>query len=157
MSIINFINKIFILLLLFVTNNVLGQITERTINNGGGQTSNPNIYIDFSIGEPLINEYIGNIYVTEGVIQPINITPSSTANVNFNLNLFPNPTHNELFLLLDNASDFTYQVIDVHGRVYPTSIDEKSIDVSNLASGIYLLITSYKKSNKVFQNKFIKI
>lgn len=144
--------------MLLVSNNAISQITEKTLNSAGGQTSNSNIYVDFSIGEPLIHEYKSNIFVTEGVLQPFSKSITPTENVIYRLDLFPNPAQNDLFVSLDNANDFIIHIVDIHGRVYSLKLsDRNSIDVSNLAPGIYLLDAFNNISKKVFQSKFIKI
>jgi hypothetical protein len=145
-------------LLLIVYNNAISQISERTLNNAGGQASNANFYVDFSIGEPMIYEYKSNIFVTEGVLQPLFKSITSTENIIYKIDLFPNPADNELFVLLDNANDFIIHIVDIHGRVYFLKISDKnSIDISNLAPGIYLLDAFDNISKKIFQSSFIKI
>lgn len=150
--------KLFILFTLLVSENVVSQISENVINSSGGQTSNTTIHLVYSIGEPFIYEYKDNLYVTEGLIQPFTKSITSTNNLIQKIDLFPNPTLTELFVLADNLNDYIIQILDLHGRVYPAIITENnSIDTSNLGAGIYLVRVYNNISKIIFQEKFIKI
>ena len=73
-----------------------------------------------------------------------------------NINIYPNPVQNELFIELDNQEVTNITIIDYSGRVVQvmTNNTANSIDVSNLTQGIYILKISTKEG--VFTNRFIK-
>ncbi|HLV40026.1 reprolysin-like metallopeptidase [Xanthomarina sp.] len=58
--------------------------------------------------------------------------------------VYPNPTHGELYIKLNNTDDINISIIDIRGRrVYNEFNNNKTLvrtlDVSSLASGMYLL------------------
>jgi hypothetical protein len=64
-----------------------------------------------------------------------------------NIEIFPNPTDQYLTITFENSTDWTIntQLFSLNGKeilVESHEIDNLSLDVSNLASGIYLLILS---------------
>ena len=75
------------------------------------------------------------IYVNE-LVEVVEITSL------FEANLYPNPTDNSLTIELKEAVDYDFQIVNTLGQtVYSDKIfGTKSIDVSNLQSGIYTLI-----------------
>jgi hypothetical protein len=75
------------------------------------------------------------------------------------IKLFPNPVHNEF--QIDYPQDLNlpiqYSIVDCLGRIIVrgTVIGDKSINVSELESGSYFLLSTDKEGN-TFQNKFLK-
>lgn len=79
-------------------------------------------------------------------------------NNNNSLVLFPNPAHNNIsFRIPENFEKITYFITDVSGRTIISGISLSSltsIEVSNLADGIYLI--TINSGNLRISNKFIK-
>ena len=73
------------------------------------------------------------------------------------LNVFPNPTANEINLVLDKDAASKIQIFNIVGiLVYQTSASgEIKIDVSNFSEGVYS-VQIYNKNNNFQISKFIK-
>ncbi len=56
-----------------------------------------------------------------------------------NFKIFPNPTSNILNIEMQNTSNFTTTIFDLAGKKIQTLENQKSIDVSGLVNGLYLL------------------
>lgn len=79
-----------------------------------------------------------------------------TAN-NAAINIFPNPTSNTLNFDTNNWNEIaTISIIDITGKVINVNynLNQKSIDVSNLQSGVYFV--KFTSDNKMVTKKFIK-
>jgi len=77
-------------------------------------------------------------------------------NLSSQISIYPNPVKNLLFIELDNQKVTEITIIDYSGRVVKTITNNttKSIDVSDLIKGIYILKIATK--NGVLTNRFIK-
>ncbi|MCB0383112.1 MAG: T9SS type A sorting domain-containing protein [Psychroserpens sp.] len=74
-----------------------------------------------------------------------------------NFKIYPNPTSNDLYIETFLATDFKYQIISIDGKVMQYGngqLNNNPIDVSKLASGMYLL--ELKSENQRTVQKFIK-
>lgn len=78
---------------------------------------------------------------------------NNTSNIRQNdFNVFPNPSENGIFYILNNHSDKgTYQVFGINGQLLSSGIIQaenkiSSIDLSELSKGIYILKTINKDS-----------
>ena len=67
--------------------------------------------------------------------------------------VFPNPTHETLFIKSD-AQVQSYQIVTLLGQTVQRGNATKEIDVTNLAAGTYFLSVQAEEGNKVM--KFIK-
>jgi hypothetical protein len=75
-----------------------------------------------------------------------------------NVAVFPNPTNNILTVEGVALNDYTLTVVDVQGRIIASnaySVSNNSIDVSQLASGVYLLNIE-NGSNSAKTIRFVK-
>ena len=73
------------------------------------------------------------------------------------MSLFPNPTEDQLFIQVDEASNITYQIYDMMGQVVLQDAlnDEKAINVSSLNTGMYhIRITT--ENNKTYIRSWVK-
>jgi hypothetical protein len=69
--------------------------------------------------------------------------------------LYPNPASTTLQLTLPgNGEALQVTITDAHGRTVPVSHQHGKVDVSNLASGLYII--SAADGQKTFRQKFIK-
>ena len=74
------------------------------------------------------------------------------------LNIFPNPTSDYVEITGLNTVDFekaSLQIFDLEGRSYQTNRDGNRIDVTNLKSGVYTILVTYKNMRKNL--KIVKI
>ncbi len=63
--------------------------------------------------------------------------------VNININIYPNPVNDILFIDTENNRNFSIQIIDNLGRtVIEQKLNKNFVDVSNLSKGVYTLIIS---------------
>lgn len=76
---------------------------------------------------------------------------------NNQIKLFPNPCHDYLNIAIDFADQYSIEIINIHGEKLKTksAIQNKSIDVKDLPSGLYFLKLLDDNSNTYIQ-KFIK-
>lgn len=105
------------------------------------------------LDEP-IYYYSTTFYCTLTSINDLQNTPINQ------IDLLPNPVLNNLQLNSTNqtiALPFEYSIVDCLGKEISkgTCVDDKSIDVSKLNSGMYF-IRLQDKQNKIFQSKFLK-
>ena len=79
---------------------------------------------------------------------------------NLNLNLYPNPAQNELFITAQNTTEnLKIKIFNIEGKLLSaqsiTLQDQKAIDVSQLLNGIYFLNIEDENGNTTIK-KFIK-
>ena len=72
-----------------------------------------------------------------------------------NFKIFPNPSHGQFKLLLNNTKDLaTIRMFDIQGRIVLEQVSKEPIttfDVSNLAKGVYLVNVTNKQGSKNIQ------
>ncbi len=74
------------------------------------------------------------------------------------INLFPNPLRNTLFILMEDMpfSPIKLKIIDLQGKIhYWQHVYNKSVDMSNLNSGLYLC--EVQINNRLLRRKIIKL
>ncbi len=71
-----------------------------------------------------------------------------------NVNIYPNPSKNELSILTDQPIE-NIMVTDVNGRLYHPSIDRNTINILSMLPGVYFL--RFQLNGKEYTKKFIKI
>lgn len=101
-------------------------------------------------------------YIKFGGSTPCDIAFYTFSNEEFsgtlNLSIFPNPTSDYVEITGLNTVDFekaSVQIFDLEGRSYQTNRDGNRIDVTNLKSGVYTILVTYKNMRK--QLKIVKI
>ncbi len=73
------------------------------------------------------------------------------------LNIYPNPTDNQLFIKLDDDyADYQYRIVNIAGQVLQNGILETEINVSNLPSGFYFINIQKESENINLNYKFVK-
>ena len=77
-------------------------------------------------------------------------------NFNASVNIFPNPTTNIFNIQDDNLKDFTVEIFDIIGKKVGQFKNQKTIDISNYNSGIYLVKITDSNSNQIFTKKIVK-
>uniref|UniRef100_UPI00404B7A09 FG-GAP-like repeat-containing protein n=2 Tax=Gelidibacter sp. TaxID=2018083 RepID=UPI00404B7A09 len=141
----------------------------RDVRSGEGFRYMSTLNTHFGIGQDTQIDYI-KIYWPSGIIDQINNpTINSTITVPEGSNtlgsddtfvsdliIYPNPTKNVLNLsTLQDLNDAIYSVFDLNGRrVLNAILDSKTIDVSSLISGQYIL--RIVSGSSVKNQKFIK-
>ena len=87
------------------------------------------------------------------IIGPGTVSVNDLNNLEIAMSVFPNPTHETLFIKSD-AQVQSYQIVTLLGQTVQRGNATKEIDVKNLAAGTYFLSVQAEEGNKVM--KFIK-
>jgi len=82
--------------------------------------------------------YTDSIFVTRSI--------GLNENINQNVYIYPNPTNNLIYV--SGANDFSFEIVDLKGRVLSVGRNANKISVEDFADGIYVL--------KLENNGFIK-
>lgn len=135
-------------------------LAQTIVANAGGSLSGKGIYMDFSIGEPVIHTLSGSgIILTQGFHQPILLFPDkqNPSLQDFDMKVYPNPTYDHLIIEhIKGIPDQQVRIefIDMHGRVLRSNMigDPRFVlDVREFASATYLLHIIYKDRKFVFK------
>ena len=133
----------------------------------GGDASNPSATASYSVGLPAYQHYHSPaLSVQEGVQQPnLYISTLSTSPSLHTLLIFPNPSHDALFLRLSDITPtpLLYRIVDHSGKtllydLLNTSSTTHKINIHTLPNGHYqLLIFHPAEKNKIYNSyHFIK-
>ncbi len=134
---------------------------QEVISTQGGSYSNGSNTIDFTIGEPVIETVSGGSNeLTQGFHQTLlTITGIEDFDVNFSVNIFPNPTSEFIYLKVEQLKDVSYNIYDATGKLLwqekLTGLTTK-VNVSDLPKGIYFIALTQKGSKKIKTFKIIK-
>lgn len=117
-----------------------------TIGSAGGELNSATNRIEYNIGEPVVGTVVsGSNTLTQGFEQPwadieVGI---STASPEAAINVYPNPTRQDLNIQLPNSAHHNYSLFDAAGKlVLQGNLNSSltTLDVSTLKSGNYNLI-----------------
>lgn len=86
------------------------------------------------------------------VLDVVNVLEISS--INNSLSFYPNPVSNTLNITQGLKGDFEVRIIDSLGKIVIVKTNEKSIDLSALAQGNYIIQVKHGKD--VFRNTFVK-
>lgn len=143
-------------------------ISSQVIGAQGGSLTHPNVGMDFTVGECVIQTVVaGPVIVTQGFHQT-NVGLSGLEEVEENASLFvyPNPAEDQLTISLgptgENAEDVRIEIYALNGQqVYRETIstgwsqESVQLDVSRLNSGHYQ-IHLVKSNGSIHHTKFVK-
>lgn len=143
----------------YPTNADDGSYTWSVINGTGSATISANgILSDVHNGTVTVKATANDISGTSGtaIINISNQSVEISESLNKKVKVYPNPVENQLFIDLEKLQAMKINIVDYSGRIIKEIIssDTKSIDVSELKQGIYLL-KIYTKGN-IYTNQFIK-
>lgn len=111
---------------------------------------------------------MGNMWTTSNVPNEFNndiwkrlklvMCPSSSiTNVhNPTITIYPNPT-NRFIEINISASNFSYELMDIYGKILKTNENKSHLDLQDLPSGIYFLKLYLEKYSKIKCFKILKI
>lgn len=138
---------------------------NNSIITSGGDISNSNGSINYSIGQIFINTNSNsNNYIIEGNQQPYEIYSLSNSNLdnpNLTIKIFPNPTNDYIFLSYsnDNYENTNFQIFDLNGKeiIKKRKLYEKEtkIFLEQFQIGTYLLLIT-NEDNTTSSFKIIK-
>ena len=128
-------------------------LTWKSIDNNIASISKEGLLTAVAIGETKIIVTTNSGEFTD----TCNVTVSGANAINNfrtdNITVYPNPANNYL-KIKGIETDFKIEIIGVDGKVYLNSYNKKSIDISDLKSGIYIL--KIYSDNNIIIHKFIK-
>lgn len=145
-----------LLVVLFVSSISLS--AQEVISTQGDSYDNGTNTIDFTIGEPVIETVSdGTNDATQGFHQTnLTITNIEDLDVDFSVNIYPNPAADVINLTIEKYEKITYQIYDMGGKLVDQSTltsSTTSLNVSDYPKGTYLLtlIESDKKKLKTYK------
>ena len=136
---------------------------QTSVNSSGGNISNASGSVSFSIGQVAYNNASNtNGSVSQGVQQVFEISSLGLEEntLNLSLNVYPNPTQEQLTLRVGNYSNekLTYMLIDTQGKVLGQgniNSQETKMEMYQLPVGTYFV--NVNQENKKIQTfKIIK-
>ena len=138
-------------------------ISSEVIGTAGNDMLSPDVALSYTIGEPAVNYWnVGGKFLTEGFQQnEVIITSISESNEAVNLNVYPNPFATSFNVDFNSGSDYALVVSDGLGRIVKsetdlTGIDRYTMDMKNMAAGIYYLNVLDKLHQPVAVYKLVK-
>ncbi|MCI4669026.1 MAG: T9SS type A sorting domain-containing protein [Bacteroidia bacterium] len=131
-------------------------------------TGSANNQLSYTVGESVVKTAIaGSFILTQGFQQPdetaVNVKKPIEVLVNYKL--FPNPSHDKVFLELNSAQalDLKFDMIDMAGKQVRNAEQikfngkvKKEIDLTHVASGNYLLRIMTASGEAVKSLKFTR-
>lgn len=120
------------------------KLVRSSINSFGSVVINDNLKLSQSAGQSSATQSINEneINLRQGFQQPITTLYSNSNSLN--INIYPNPTQNNINITFDNNRDhnFSYYLFDSQGRICQFETDSESNNIelkSNLKPGIYTI------------------
>jgi hypothetical protein len=137
---------------------------QESVNASGGDASGGGGSVAYSIGQVGYTSNIGNNgNVSQGVQQAYEIFVFGNDDVssNISLQIFPNPTADNLILQINNFNNeqYSYQLFDMQGKQLSTGriVDTQTpINMYSLPTASYLLYVVNQDNKKVQTFKIIK-
>lgn len=120
------------------------KLIRTSINSFGGITNNDNLKLSQTAGQSSVvgSVHSENTKLRQGFQQPI--TNTILVSNSLNIKVFPNPTQDELNIIIENNrnNNFSYYLTDSQGRICQSEKNYKSssIQLSNhLSPGVYTI------------------
>jgi len=140
-----------------------GSLHAHVIAHGGGTLDGDDISMTVTLGEYLIPSDTTNVGIGIGEILISEIAP--IAGINAELNVYPNPSSNLINLDLKTLESDVYVVSlkDISGKVIlsgewnvSSGQNNRAINISKYASGVYFLSLAEETSGKKVIYKIVK-
>lgn len=154
--------KIFLVITLFLSfNNLLAQSNDlQVISNSGSSLTSENHIVEYTLGELAIDNIGNGIILTQGFNQGKLAIQTQIKEIDFKINLFPNPAHTHFKVEFNSPKTVDIIFTDVKGKVIMrekiANQSSKYFDISNLAQGIYTF-TIIDSTNKQATYKIKKL
>jgi hypothetical protein len=157
-----------ILLLVAFLSCSFGAFAQSTTNVSGGQAKLGDDTYSYSVGEMALikTESNSSITVTQGLLQPMSASPTSTQDVVISqdeLLIYPNPTSGLVNVApkFKKGGDLQLIVLDLSGKLIfkkKVTLDQGSelqqFDMSTVANGNYILNVQYEGGNTISKNTY---
>ncbi len=151
-----------VMFLLLFYNSIYSQsISKQVIAAAGKTQTNSNLKISWTIGEPVVGLMTaGGSQIANGYYQALNLTLLSTDESDEirEINVYPNPSTQSIYVSHPNLDKFQFQIIDVNGKQIISGILENNapLDISNFNNGIYFIIIENIENKTKKTYKIIK-
>ena len=140
-----------IFFILIYTGIYCQSISPSVINTNGGQFSNNDFSLEWSIGEVVVTSLqSGSNILTQGFIQP-NL-PNSVYNIDLNdpnLLVFPNPFTNRINIIDNNNSNHLWnlKLYNSEGKFLLEKTKVNYVDLEYLSNGLYFIVLNSDVNN----------
>ena len=154
--------EIFLVIVLFLSfNNLLAQSNDlQVISTSGSSFTSENYVVEFTLGELAIDDIGNDLILTQGFHQGKLAIQTEIKEIDFKINLFPNPAHTHFKVEFNSPQTVDIILTDIKGKIITRekSVNQSSkyYDISNLAQGIYTF-TIIDSTNKQATYKIKKI
>ena len=127
---------------------VFGQTIEPDVYATSGSVySGSNAQLSWTMGETMIASFnTGSVQLTEGFQQPNLVITALDNPVDLQVEVFPNPTMEDLFIQFppESGTDFRLELINVSGQVLLNELViegeiRHELDMENISQGTYFL------------------
>jgi len=134
---------------------------QEVISTQGDSYDNGTNTIDFTIGEPVIETVSdGSNDVTQGFHQTnLTITNIEDLDVNFSVNIYPNPTSDVINLTIDEYEEVIIQIYDIGGKLVEEitlTSSTTNFNVSDYSKRTYMLTLTQSDKKKIKTYKIVK-
>ncbi|MEP0365874.1 MAG: T9SS type A sorting domain-containing protein [Cyclobacteriaceae bacterium] len=136
-------------------------LDQKTLAVASGFGENSGSKINWTVGQMVSITFVGGSgQLVSGIYQPIEVVGalSNFQELNPNIEIFPNPTVNEINIRSMQEGSLAASLYDLKGQEVFNKRDldagQSSLDVSALANGVYFLNIQYM--GKVYQFKISK-
>tara|TARA_A200000113_G_scaffold154418_1_gene139210 strand:- start:458 stop:928 length:471 start_codon:yes stop_codon:yes gene_type:complete len=131
-----------VLVLFFSLNNLLAQSNDlQVISTSGSSFTYENNIVEFTLGELAIYNIGNDLILTQGFHQGKLAIQTEIKEIDFKINLFPNPAHTHFKVEFNSPKTVDIILTDINGKTITREKIEnqssKLFDISNLAQGIY--------------------
>lgn len=144
-------------LLLAFYSTMAQDIGQSTLATAGQSQTQGEHSLDWTVGQNVSTAQTnGTTSLISGVHQPTVITETLVILKadNPDIRIFPNPVMELLKVETSAVSDVTLTLADLNGRELISANNKKTLDLTDLANGVYVLSIRYK--NYSSQHKIIK-
>ncbi len=131
-------------------------ISPDVISSSGAHHEQANVgSISWTLGE-LVTETIGSssLSISQGFHQSYKTTSSTKEKAFFEVNIYPNPTTDQVIIESNSGSNYTIKIMDLNGKIIKEPIQsnqiQNSISFAGFPSGTYLLLLE----NKIAYSQF---
>jgi hypothetical protein len=145
----------------FTLNNLLAQSNDlQVISTSGSSFISENYVVEYTLGEFAIDNIGNDLILTQGFHQGKLAIQTEIKEIDFKINLFPNPAHTHFKVEFNSPKNVDIILTDIKGKIITreklVNQSSKYYDISNLAQGIYTF-TIIDSTNKQATYKIKKI
>ena len=131
-----------VFVLFFTLNNLLAQSNDlQVISTSGTSFTYENYIVEYTLGELAIDNIGNGIILTQGFHQGKLAIQTQIKEIDFKINLFPNPAHTHFKVEFNSPKTVDIIFTDINGKIITrekiVNQSSKYFDISNLAQGIY--------------------